>query len=83
MRGWGVEVGLPTLFLKEIVNLETFLKTFQKVVDIFRIILYTNFCRETRDHSSAGRASALQAEGHRFEPYWSHSLCGMHKDMAM
>ena len=24
------------------------------------------------DHSSAGRASALQAEGHRFEPYWSH-----------
>ena len=27
-----------------------------------------------RDHSSAGRASALQAEGHRFEPYWSHLL---------
>ena len=25
------------------------------------------------DHSSAGRASALQAEGHRFEPYWSHN----------
>ena len=25
-----------------------------------------------RDLSSAGRASALQAEGHRFEPYWSH-----------
>ena len=24
------------------------------------------------DHSSAGRASALQAGGHRFEPYWSH-----------
>ena len=24
------------------------------------------------EHSSAGRASALQAEGHRFEPYWSH-----------
>ena len=24
------------------------------------------------DHSSAGRASALQAEGHRFEPYRSH-----------
>ena len=24
------------------------------------------------DHSSAGRASALQAEGHRFESYWSH-----------
>ena len=25
------------------------------------------------DHSSAGRASALQAEGHRFEPCRSHS----------
>ena len=25
-----------------------------------------------RDHSSAGRAPALQAGGHRFEPYWSH-----------
>ncbi len=25
-----------------------------------------------REHSSAGRASALQAEGHRFEPYCSH-----------
>ena len=30
------------------------------------------------DHSSAGRASALQAEGHRFEPYWSH----LYADMA-
>ena len=26
----------------------------------------------TRDHSSAGRAPALQAGGHRFEPCWSH-----------
>ena len=26
------------------------------------------------DHSSAGRASALQAEGHRFESYWSHLI---------
>ena len=24
------------------------------------------------EHSSVGRASALQAEGHRFEPYCSH-----------
>ena len=30
------------------------------------------------DLSSAGRASALQAEGHRFEPYRSHSLCIAH-----
>ncbi len=26
--------------------------------------------------SSAGRASALQAEGHRFEPYSAHQVCG-------
>ena len=26
------------------------------------------------DHSSAGRAPALQAGGHRFEPCWSHHL---------
>ena len=31
----------------------------------FRVVLFW-------DHSSAGRASALQAEGPRFEPYWSH-----------
>ena len=29
------------------------------------------------EHSSAGRASALQAEGHRFEPYCSHDLNGL------
>ena len=28
---------------------------------------------KARDHSSAGRAPALQAGGHRFEPCWSHS----------
>ena len=28
----------------------------------------------TWEHSSAGRASALQAEGHRFDPYCSHHL---------
>ena len=28
------------------------------------------------DLSSAGRASALQAEGHRFEPYRSHKAFG-------
>ena len=27
-------------------------------------------------HSSAGRASALQAEGHRFEPYCAHHIYG-------
>ena len=38
--------------------------------------ILTKSVRERRqniwDHSSAGRASALQAEGHRFEPYCSH-----------
>ena len=29
-----------------------------------------------REHSSAGRASALQAGGHRFEPYCSHQRRG-------
>ena len=31
-----------------------------------------NFFFFHRKHSSVGRASALQAEGHRFEPYCSH-----------
>ena len=31
--------------------------------------------RHVWEHSSAGRASALQAEGHRFEPYCSHFFC--------
>ena len=29
------------------------------------------------EHSSAGRASALQAEGHRFEPCCSHHIFGL------
>ena len=31
-------------------------------------------CGGPREHSSAGRASALQAEGHRFEPCCSHQF---------
>ena len=34
---------------------------------------------QERDLSSAGRASALQAEGHRFEPYRSHSFAKKQK----
>ena len=34
------------------------------------------------DHSSAGRAPALQAGGHRFEPYWSHFLTNKCADVA-
>ena len=29
-----------------------------------------------RSFSSAGRASALQAGGHRFEPYYAHQING-------
>ena len=36
------------------------------------VIEYTSRRKRQREHSSAGRASALQAEGHRFEPYCSH-----------
>ena len=35
-------------------------------------------CPKVRELSSAGRASALQAEGHRFEPYSSHQK-GLYK----
>ena len=35
-------------------------------------ILYMHTLTEQRKFSSAGRASALQAEGHRFEPYNFH-----------
>ena len=34
--------------------------------------------RSIWDLSSAGRASALQAEGHRFEPYRSHLMSLSH-----
>ena len=35
------------------------------------------------DLSSAGRASALQAEGHRFEPYWSHFVIVSYHDLQV
>ena len=35
-------------------------------------VVCRNTTNNTWDLSSAGRASALQAEGHRFEPYRSH-----------
>ena len=39
----------------------------------FRVACISRYIYSIWDHSSAGRASALQAEGHRFEPYWSHN----------
>ena len=60
-------------------------KKFQKTVDKTPVIVYYIFRRRarhnqamrripTREHSSVGRASALQAEGHRFEPCCSHQF---------
>ena len=43
-------------------------------------ILIRQFKKLTWEHSSAGRASALQAGGHRFEPCCSHQFlsdCGV------
>ena len=48
-------------------------KRFKLSVDKYVHILYTKRVGcDKRDLSSAGRASALQAEGHRFEPCRSH-----------
>ncbi len=57
---------------------------FKKVLTIHDKSVYnskavSNTATVERDLSSAGRASALQAEGHRFEPYRSHSFCKKQK----
>ena len=57
-------------------------KNYKKVLTFtgYNCILTKSVAREThqsliiRDFSSAGRASALQAEGHRFEPCRSHNF---------
>ena len=46
-------------------------RRFESVLGRFNLIVVW-------DLSSAGRASALQAEGHRFEPCRSHFLSLMH-----
>ena len=46
--------------------------TFIENESILLFVVRQESLKDTRDHSSAGRASALQAEGHRFESYWSH-----------
>ena len=52
-------------------------KKLKKVLDFYRNGYYNNEVGQASpttkwDLSSAGRASALQAEGHRFEPCRSH-----------
>ena len=50
-------------------------------LDIIYILMYNYICSLKtngvwlRAHSSAGRASALQAGGHRFEPCCAHQNC--------
>ncbi len=44
----------------------------QSAIDKAPVNEYNKKVLFERDLSSAGRASALQAEGHRFEPYRSH-----------
>ena len=46
--------------------------TFIENKSILYFVVRQESLRDIRDHSSAGRASALQAEGHRFEPCRSH-----------
>ena len=41
-----------------------------------------NRSSKNRGLSSAGRASALQAEGHRFEPYRPHWIVKNYQDIA-
>ncbi len=50
----------------------TFSKKFQKPIDKRACLWYNNSRVSIRKVSSVGRASALQAEGHRFEPYTFH-----------
>ena len=40
--------------------------------DCLNLMMIQNAGEIIWEYSSAGRASALQAEGHRFEPYCSH-----------
>ena len=55
-------------------NRKISVKIMKKVLDILACSHYTNKGVEKHewDLSSAGRASALQAEGHRFEPCRPH-----------
>ena len=56
---------------------KNFLKNFQKTLAFSKTVCYNTSCSDEEHkskwgYSSAGRASALQAEGHRFEPYCPH-----------
>ena len=58
-----------------IIKVKKYLKNFKKTIDNNIKIQYTKTRRkDKRSLSSAGRASALQAGGHRFEPYSDHQF---------
>ena len=53
-------------------NFRQITKNIIKTLAKLKYIRYNNKALEIREFSSVGRASALQAGGHRFEPYNSH-----------
>ena len=73
--------------LYESVELDELYELLELFLDIsmssLNIINFRCGLRIMWDLSSAGRASALQAEGHRFEPCRSHFLSILCKDMLM
>ena len=63
------------MFLGKFHKILKILKVFKKKLDTKEKKYYNNkvaIDETIWELSSAGRASALQAEGHRFEPYSSH-----------
>ena len=64
--------------LKKFKKISKKVLTNRLICDILVIVPKAKAKRNAKgwEHSSAGRASALQAEGHRFEPYCSHHLFG-------
>ncbi len=70
-------VGMGNCSDRQIKTFKNFLNFFKKPLDIFGGSVYNIIVAPIKDgkmrkFSSAGRASALQAEGHRFEPYNFH-----------
>ena len=64
--------------LDDLYETKIFLKNFKKAIDKQKVVWYNKQVaareRQKWKHSSVGRASALQAEGHRFEPYCFHQV---------
>ena len=64
---------LQKIFLKKIKKISKKVLTSRKLCGIiYHVAARERHDKRLREHSSAGRAPALQAGGHRFEPYCSH-----------